>query len=78
MRPNLLPAIAMAKRLDVDRLGEWLDAVLMRIEPEYGGLNGDLMWSLGSAMSFPSRLMPTNDDQPDPDGTSGDPRRDPG
>lgn len=67
----------MAKRLDVDRLGEWLDAVLMRIEPEYGGMNGDLMWALGSAMSFPSRLMLANDDQPDPGGTIVDPRSDP-
>lgn len=61
---NLLPVMAMGKRLDYDRLGLWMDAVLMRTSAEYGGLNGDLMWALGRAMAFPSYLMPTNDDQP--------------
>lgn len=63
----------MGKRLDYDRLGLWMDATLMRISAEYGGLNGDLMWALGRAMAFPSYLMPANDDQPDDRGPVSDP-----
>lgn len=65
MLKNLLPAKPMGKRLDYDRLGEWMDAILMRIDGDLGGMNGDLMWALGRVMAFPSYLMPANDDLPD-------------
>ena len=71
---NLLADCEMAKRLDIHRLGEWMDAVMMRIDAEHGGLNGDLMWALGWAMRFPSYLLPTNDNQSD----KAEPRSDPG
>lgn len=63
----------MGKRLDYDRLSEWMDAVLMRIDVDHGGLNGDLMWALGRAMAFPSYLMPANDDLSDDRGPGGHP-----
>lgn len=63
----------MGKRLDVNRLGEWLDAILMRVDDEHGGSNVDLMWGLGAALAFPSYLMPANDDQPDDRGPLDDP-----
>lgn len=54
----------MAKRLNVDRLGEWMDAILDRIDAEHGGSNFDLMIAMGEAMVFPMYLAPDNDDQP--------------
>lgn len=62
MPKNLLPARTVGKHLDVNRLGEWMDAVLVRISGEYGATNFDLMWALGQTMAFPSFLMPENDD----------------
>lgn len=69
----MLPVDRMGKRLDYDQLGLWMDAVLMRVDAAYGGLNGDLMWALGRAMGFPSYLMPANDDLPDRRGSDDDP-----
>lgn len=63
----------MGKRLDYDRLGLWMDAVLLRIDSDLGGLNGDLMWALGRAMAFPSYLMPANDDIADDRGAGDHP-----
>lgn len=54
----------MGKRLDVNILGQWMDAILTRVESTHPESNWQIMMMLGEAMVFPSFLAPDNDDQP--------------
>lgn len=54
-----------AMGLSVNRLSEWLAAILQRIETTHPETNANLMWAIGAVMCFPSFLAPDNDDQPD-------------
>lgn len=68
-----LPAVA--KGLNLQHLGLWLDAIMARLETAHDPTNWNLLAALGEALAFPRFLGPDNDDQPDLPCPSDDPDR---